>query len=111
MISEKMLLRLMPWMVTVGLFLIWEVGCRLTGVAEFVLPRPTVVWEATVKFREQILHHSLQTLYTTTAGFIRSISPGRQRPGPWAALSEWAPSSCGPGLRGAARARPTSPGR
>lgn len=76
MMSEKTLLRLIPWMVTVGLFLIWEIGCRLSGVEEFVLPRPSVVWEATLKFRGPILHHSLQTLYTTSAGFVLAVIGG-----------------------------------
>ncbi|MBP7065292.1 ABC transporter permease [Ferrovibrio sp.] len=73
---EKIILRLMPWAVTIGLFVFWELACRITGVAEFVLPAPTAVWAATVKFAPQILHHSLQTLYTTTAGFILAVVGG-----------------------------------
>lgn len=74
--SERTLQRLMPWLITIGLFVVWELGCIVTNVEPFILPRPTLVWEATLKFKTQILHHSLQTLYTTTAGFVLAVVGG-----------------------------------
>ncbi|MFC3676317.1 ABC transporter permease [Ferrovibrio xuzhouensis] len=74
--SEKALIRAMPWLVTIGFFLLWEVLCVLTGVQAFILPRPSLVFVTMVKFAPQILHHSLWTLYTTTAGFAIGVVAG-----------------------------------
>ncbi|MFN4312253.1 MAG: ABC transporter permease [Ferrovibrio sp.] len=74
--NEKALIRAMPWLVTIGLFVIWEALCIATGVEPFILPRPTVVFASMVQFGPQILHHSLQTLFTTTAGFALGVVGG-----------------------------------
>ncbi|MFN3400206.1 MAG: ABC transporter permease [Ferrovibrio sp.] len=76
MMNEKNLIRAMPWLVTIGLFLLWEIICVVTGVEQFILPAPTVVFAAMVKFAPQIAHHSLQTLMTTTAGFALGVVGG-----------------------------------
>lgn len=76
MMNEKALIRAMPWLVTIGLFVIWEALCVITGVEAFILPRPTVVFASMVQFGPQILHHSLQTLFTTTAGFALGVVGG-----------------------------------
>ena len=74
--SEKNLIRLMPWLVTIGLFVLWELLCIVTQVETFILPRPSLVFETMVKFAPQITHHSLQTLMTTTAGFALGVIGG-----------------------------------
>lgn len=74
--NEKALVRAMPWLVTIGLFVVWEALCIITGVEPFILPRPTVVFASMVQFGPQILHHSLQTLMTTTAGFALGVVGG-----------------------------------
>lgn len=76
MMTEKNLLRAMPWLVTIGLFLLWEAICVVTGIEPFILPRPTLVFETGVKFAPQLLHHSLQTFYTTLAGFVIGVVGG-----------------------------------
>ena len=74
--QEKLLLRTMPWLVTIGIFVLWELGCVLTNAPEFILPRPSVVWPATVKYAPQIAHHAFQTFYTTFAGFVLAVVGG-----------------------------------
>src|SRR3546814_14173891 len=74
--SEKARSRAMHWLVTIGFFLLWEILCVLTGVQAFILPRPSLVFVTMVKFAPQILHHSLWTLYTTTAGFAIGVVAG-----------------------------------
>src|SRR3546814_10110547 len=76
MMSEKTLLKAMPWLVTLGLLLLWEAVCVVTGIEPFILPRPTLVFETSVKFAPQLLHHSLQTFYTTLAGFVIGVIGG-----------------------------------
>lgn len=74
--SERVLRALMPWAVTIGLFALWEAGCRLFDVDSFILPAPTEVWSAAVRFADQLVLHSLQTLMTTTAGFAIAVVTG-----------------------------------
>jgi NitT/TauT family transport system permease protein len=74
--SEKALIRAMPWLVTVGFFLLWEALCIVAGLQPYILPRPSLVFVAMYKFAPQILHHSLWTLYTTTAGFLIGVVGG-----------------------------------
>ena len=70
---SPLLLAAMPWLVTIGFLLFWEVAVRLLGVAQFVLPAPSVIFEAIVKYWPAIWSNSLQTLYTTLLGFGLAI--------------------------------------
>ncbi|WP_341703170.1 ABC transporter permease [Ferrovibrio sp.] len=74
--NEKTLIRAMPWLVTIGFFLLWEVVCLLTRVEAFILPRPSLVFITMAEFAPQIAHHSLWTLYTTTVGFAIGVVGG-----------------------------------
>jgi len=65
-----------PWLCTIGLFVIWEVAVRAFGIAQYVLPAPTVIFGAIVEFWPAIWKNSLQTLYTTTVGFALAIVGG-----------------------------------
>src|SRR5262245_20489894 len=65
-----------PWVVTFGLFLIWEVGCRLFDVPPFVLPRPTLIFRTMYEFHQQLVDHSLHTLFTTIIGFALAVIGG-----------------------------------
>lgn len=68
--------RSLPWLVTIGLFVVWEIGCALFDVPEFILPRPSVVWQAFARAPGPILHHSVFTLLTTMAGFVLAVVGG-----------------------------------
>ena len=61
--------RHLPWLVVVALFLVWEGACRLFNVPTFILPRPTAFLEALWIWRAEIAVHSVQTFFTTVAGF------------------------------------------
>jgi len=76
MIEKRRLRLIMPWAVTVGLFVIWEVACWLFAVPPFILPRPSVIFQALIQFREQIAQHSLHTLFTTVIGFALAVIGG-----------------------------------
>jgi NitT/TauT family transport system permease protein len=66
----------MPWIYTVGLFLIWEFTVRLSGLPHTILPAPTRIWEAIIQYWPAIQRHSLQTLYTTSVGFLLAVVGG-----------------------------------
>src|SRR5690606_7628590 len=66
----------MPWIYTIGLFAIWELVVRLSGVSHTIMPAPTRIWEALVQYWPAIQRHSIQTLYTTMAGFLLAVVGG-----------------------------------
>ena len=68
--------RAVPWVASLGLLLIWEIGCTLFNVPEFVLPKPTVVLAALVQWAGPIWFHASHTLITTVLGFAISVGAG-----------------------------------
>ena len=76
MSRDRRLEAAMPWLVTIGIFVVWELTVIAFDMPEFVLPRPTVVWQAFLEFRGPIMGHALHTLYTTVAGFAFAVVGG-----------------------------------
>lgn len=79
MTSEKSLnaLRLaMPWLVTLVLFLLWELACIGFRIEEIVLPRPSRIFVVTLERWQILLEFCLQTLWTTVIGFGLAIVAG-----------------------------------
>lgn len=66
----------MPWIYTIALFVLWELGVRLSGLPHTILPAPTRIFEAIVQYWPAIQRHSIQTLYTTSLGFILAVGGG-----------------------------------
>jgi NitT/TauT family transport system permease protein len=71
--SRRNLERALPWLVVIGLFVIWEVGVRAFAVPQFVLPAPSVIFESMWRWRGPILDNAAQTLFTTVVGFAIAI--------------------------------------
>lgn len=69
-------IRLAPWLYTFALFVLWEIGVKLSGLPHTILPAPTVVFEAIVQYWGPIWKNSLQTLFTTLVGFGIAIVAG-----------------------------------
>jgi len=68
--------RLAPWLVTTGLFVLWEAACRVLAIPAYVLPPPTLVFSEMWVFREALWTNSLVTLWTTIAGFALAVAFG-----------------------------------
>src|SRR4249919_1976170 len=66
----------MPWLVIIGLLVVWQAIVDLFGIAAFVLPAPTAVWAAFLEYRDAILHNALFTLKNTMFGFALGIVVG-----------------------------------
>lgn len=74
---RRQLLNIIPPTITIILFfLIWEVGCLVFNVDEFVLPRPSVAVETYFRWQSAIWPNALQTLFTTLVGFGLAIIMG-----------------------------------
>jgi NitT/TauT family transport system permease protein len=60
----------------IGFFVLWEVLCRLFGISDVVLPKPSEIIVALVERLPQLWPHVVQTLYTTLVGFAFGILIG-----------------------------------
>lgn len=70
---RRRLQKLLPWMIIVGAFLVWEVAVRALEVPAFVLPAPSAIWDSAVKWWWPLLDNAWQTLMTTLVGFALAI--------------------------------------
>ncbi len=68
--------KLLPWLVIVGLVVLWEVSVRALGVETEVLPTATQTFYALWEFRVALWINSLNTLYTTMVGFGVAVAFG-----------------------------------
>jgi NitT/TauT family transport system permease protein len=71
--DPKVIVRAMPWLVILGFMVLWELAVLVFGIKPFILPAPTVVFRSIVEWWPQILENSVQTLFTTTAGFLIAV--------------------------------------
>lgn len=65
-----------PWIFTIGLFVIWEAACRIFNIDQFILPAPSVIAEAMLRYAKPLLRNGLVTLWTTLAGFALAVAFG-----------------------------------
>ena len=69
MMSQRMLQRLMPWLVTIGILVIWEAGTYFGKVDRTLLPQPSSVFIVMFKNIGLLTEYALFTLMTTVIGF------------------------------------------
>ncbi len=65
-----------PAALIIGVFVLWEVLCLAFGISDILLPRPTQIIAALIKFWPAIWPHTWQTLYTTVVGFAIGVAIG-----------------------------------
>jgi NitT/TauT family transport system permease protein len=65
-----------PWIYAVALFVIWESAVHLLALPNYILPAPSEIMGAIVEYWPAIWKNSLQTLYTTLAGFALAVVGG-----------------------------------
>ena len=65
-----------PWLYTIALFAIWEASVRIFDLPYTVLPAPSRIFAAFYQYWSPIWKNSLQTLYTTTLGFLMAVVGG-----------------------------------
>jgi NitT/TauT family transport system permease protein len=66
----------MPWIVLVGLVLLWQAVVQIFAVRPFILPAPTAILDAFLEYRAPIMDHALFTLVNTLTGFAIGIAVG-----------------------------------
>jgi NitT/TauT family transport system permease protein len=65
-----------PTLVIVGAFVLWEALVAALRIPVFILPGPTAVWAAYLKWQSAIWFNAGQTLYTTLVGFGLALFGG-----------------------------------
>jgi NitT/TauT family transport system permease protein len=76
MTSNRLAVRLAPWLYTLALFVVWEAACQLFAIPVFFLPPPTVIAKAFVEYWPAISRHSWFTLEATLLGFALAVGFG-----------------------------------
>src|SRR5690606_25453551 len=61
---------------TAVLFVVWELVARGFGLPQYILPAPSRIAQAIWQYWPAIWKNSLQTLYTTTVGFVLAVVGG-----------------------------------
>ena len=60
----------------IGVFVLWELLCRMLGVSDIVLPKPSQIIVTLIQRMPALWPHTVQTLYTTIVGFGFGILAG-----------------------------------
>jgi NitT/TauT family transport system permease protein len=63
----------LPWMVIIGIMVVWQVVVVALGIKPFVLPAPSAIFTAFVDNRGPIMQHALFTLSSTMSGFAFGV--------------------------------------
>lgn len=71
-----LLIRLSPWLFTVGLFVVWEAAVYIFKIPVFFLPPPTAIAQAFVDYSGPLARNSWITLQTTLIGFALAVGFG-----------------------------------
>ncbi len=66
----------LPWLVAVGVLVVWEIVCHAFKVPAFVLPPPSSVATSMMKWWSPLMINAGQTLMTTMAGFAIAVVVG-----------------------------------
>ena len=73
LLRRKAVRRILPVLVIVGFFLLWEAVVRLFQIQSFVLPAPTAILASMVEWHQVILLAAWQTFLTTIIGFAIAV--------------------------------------
>ncbi len=76
MARRRILELAMPWMVIIGLLVVWQIVVMVFDIKPFILPAPTAVFDAFLEYREPIIDNALFTLRNTILGFALGILIG-----------------------------------
>jgi NitT/TauT family transport system permease protein len=68
--------KLLPWAITLGFFVLWQLVCVVFRIDVFILPAPTEVIRSLVQYFSPIMANAAQTLFTTLLGFAIAVGFG-----------------------------------
>src|SRR5262249_59404834 len=59
--------KLSPWLFTLGMFVLWELVCRIFKVDTFLLPAPSQIFQAVGQYWLPLPQNAFLTLFMTLA--------------------------------------------
>src|SRR6516162_2704050 len=68
--------KLSPWLFTIGMFVLWELVCRIFKIDTFVLPAPSQIFQAVGQYWLPLAKNAFVTLWTTLVGFALAVAFG-----------------------------------
>lgn len=68
--------RVLPWTITAGFFVLWELVCWGFKVDRFILPTPVETVQSLIANAGAVFSNALQTLFTTLIGFALAVVVG-----------------------------------
>ena len=68
--------RLLSVATLIAFFTVWELTCLAAGVSDLILPRPSQIARVLFDKMPLLWPHTVQTLYTTLAGFAMGVLAG-----------------------------------
>jgi NitT/TauT family transport system permease protein len=74
--TKRVRQKIMPWLITAVLLILWEVLTRASGISAVILPPPSDIARAMVRYHEVLSQHALQTLLTSVIGFGLALATG-----------------------------------
>ena len=76
LLRRKTQRRVLPWVVIILLFALWEAVVRLFAIEPFLLPAPSAMFAVGWQWRWPILDNAWQTFMTTAVGFFIAVAFG-----------------------------------
>jgi len=73
LLRRKTLRMILPWIVIIVIFLLWELFVRIFQIEPFVLPAPSAIFASGWQWRWPILDNAWQTFVTTAIGFALAV--------------------------------------
>ena len=67
---------ILPLLIVVGLFVLWEACCRVFDVSSFILPKPSALFITLFERFPALWPNLWQTIFTTMIGFMLSLVIG-----------------------------------
>lgn len=71
--SENISSKLLPWLTTFILLIIWEAGVKINNIPEYILPGPLQVIKTTLDILPLLVKHTITTLFEAMLGFALSV--------------------------------------
>jgi NitT/TauT family transport system permease protein len=66
----------MPWLLGIGILVIWQLAVVVLGIQPLILPSPTAIFVALMENFAPIMQHSIYTLVSTMIGFLFGVGFG-----------------------------------
>ena len=65
-----------PWVLLLGVIILWQIICSALNVSDFIFPSPLRIAEQAIEFHAEIIKHAWRTFWVTMVGFSIAMVVG-----------------------------------